>query len=121
MNKQYFYLLLLIALPLFGSRSAALAFKFVEKDDQGTHVRAPFVHVDVGNPDQDGKRVKVKAPFVKVDNPPGQGNAQVKAPLTHVTRDAHTGATQVRAPFAKVEKPTAGTNYSRRESKGAVH
>src|SRR5262249_45337197 len=112
MNKQYLYLLFLIAVSLFGSKNTALAYKFVEKDDQGTHVRAPFVNIDVGSPDQDGKRVRVKAPFVNVDNPPGPGNAQVNAPMTHVTRDAGTGTTNVNAPFAKVEKPTAGTEIS---------
>ena len=113
MNKQYLYLLFLIAFSLFGSKSTALAFKFVEKDDQGnTHVRAPFVHVDVGSPDQDGKRVRVKAPFVNVDNPPGPGNAQVNAPMTHLTRDAESGTTNVKAPFTNVDKPTAGTEIS---------
>ncbi|PWU02842.1 MAG: hypothetical protein C5B53_01155 [Candidatus Melainabacteria bacterium] len=121
MNKQYLYLPFLIALTFFASKSTALAYKFVEKDGEGTHVRAPFVHVDVGSPDQDGKRVRVKAPFVNVDNPPGSGNAQVNAPMTHVTRDAQSGTTNVKAPFTKVDKPTNGTEISTPVSTGTEY
>lgn len=122
MNKQYLYLLSFILVPLSTVQNAAFGFKFVEKDDQGvTHVRAPFVHVDVGEPDPDGKRVHVKAPFVNVDNPPGPGNVQVNAPLTHVTRDTENGTTSVKAPFTKVEKPTAGSSVSTNTSTGTEY
>lgn len=112
MDKQYLYLLLLILAWPLGATNCALAFKFVEKDAGGTHIRAPFVHVDVPGEGGEGKNVRVRAPFVKVDNPPGPGNAQVKAPLTRVGKDAGTGDVKVKAPFTKVDNPPGKGNVN---------
>ncbi len=81
MNKLF---VSLSSMFLFAFPISAQALKLVEKDSQGTHIKVPFVHVDVGGTTDSDKHVHVKAPFVKVDNPPGDNNASVKAPLTKV-------------------------------------
>jgi len=101
-NKQV--LKFLCATLLMTSGGKALAFKFVEKDPDGTtHIRAPFVHVDVSPQDEAGSHVKVKAPFTHVYNRPQYyGSPSVKAPFTKVQADEVTGAPRVDAPFTKV-------------------
>jgi hypothetical protein len=112
MEKQHLYLLFLMLAWLSGSADCALAFKIVEKDADGTHIRAPFVHVDVPGANGEGSNVRVRAPFVKVDNPPGDGNVKVKAPFTKVGTDASTGDVKVNAPFTKVDNPPGKGNVN---------
>ncbi|PZM82655.1 MAG: hypothetical protein DKT66_11720 [Candidatus Melainabacteria bacterium] len=71
-------------------------------DGNGTHVKVPFVDVNVGGPEG----VKVKAPFVKYNCDDG---AQVKAPF--VKYNSADGA-QVKAPFVKVNSPSTNQGSS---------
>lgn len=71
-------------------------------DGNGTHVRVPFVDVNVGGPEG----VKVKAPFVKYNCDDG---AQVKAPF--VKYNSADGA-QVKAPFVNVNSPNTNQGSS---------
>ncbi len=79
--------------------------KLFKKDANGsTHVNLPFIHVDREFDSHGRKTVKVRAPFVKIDNPPGADNVHVSAPFTKVGH-AQPGTTQVKAPFVKVNNP----------------
>ncbi len=90
---------------LLSSSLAPVQAKVVEKDaNGGTHVNLPFLHVDTNYDAQGRKYVKVRAPFVNVENPPGEGNAKVSAPFTKV-RESGNDSTQVRAPFVRVNNP----------------
>lgn len=71
-------------------------------DANGTHVKAPFVDVNVGGPEG----VRVKAPFVKYNSAEG---AQVKAPFVQYNNAA---GTSVKAPFANVNSPPANQGSS---------
>ncbi|CAN5423182.1 hypothetical protein BH10CYA1_BH10CYA1_02840 [soil metagenome] len=83
--------------------------KLFQKDRNGsTHVNLPFIHVDREFDAHGNKHVKVRAPFVKVDNPPGENNARVSAPFTKVTHHAN-GTTSVKAPFTKTTEHRNGT------------
>lgn len=86
-------------------------------DGNGTHVKVPFVDVNVGGPEG----VKVKAPFVKYNCDEG---AQVKAPFVKynsadgtkvkapfVKYNSGDGA-QVNAPFVNVNSPNANQGSS---------
>ncbi len=100
MNKA----LLTIAGLLIAIQLPAQA-KLFKKDANGsTHVNLPFIHVDREFDSHGRKTVKVRAPFVKVDNPPGANNVHVSAPFTKVGH-AQPGTTQVKAPFVKVNNP----------------
>lgn len=71
-------------------------------DGNGTHVKVPFVDVNVGGPEG----VKVKAPFVKYNCDEG---AQVKVPF--VKYNSADGA-QVKAPFVNVNSPNTNQGSS---------
>lgn len=71
-------------------------------DGNGTHVKVPFVDVNVGGPEG----VKVKAPFVKYNCDDG---AQVKAPF--VKYNSADGA-QVKAPFVNVNSQNTNQGSS---------
>ncbi len=71
-------------------------------DGNGTHVKAPFVDVNVGGPDG----VRVKAPFVKYNSDEG---ARVKAPF--VKYNSADGA-QVKAPFVNINSPANNSGSS---------
>jgi len=66
-------------------------------DTDGTHVKVPFVNVDVGG---QTSGVRVKAPFINYNTKDG---AKVKAPF--VNYDSHDGA-RVKAPFVNVGAPS---------------
>ena len=64
-------------------------------DADGTHVKVPFVNVDVGGK---GSGVKVKAPFVNYDTDHG---AKVHAPFVKVGKD---DGVKVKAPFVNINR-----------------
>lgn len=68
----------------------------------GTHVKVPFVDVNVGGPDG----VRVKAPFVKYNCDEG---AQVKAPF--VKYNSADGA-KIKAPFVNINQPSSNQDSS---------
>ncbi len=94
-----------VAAVVYQCAVPAEAFKFLEKDPDGTtHINAPFVHVDVHHNADGQKDVSVDAPFTHVRNPAGGDNLQMSAPFTglHTNPD---GTRSVNAPFTKV-RPT---------------
>lgn len=104
MYRKHLYVAVFLLAPGLGCAIGAQAYDIVEKEADGsTHVRIPFIRVDVDHPGTPGKHVHVKAPFINVDNPAGEDNVQVKAPWTRVKRDPTTGNTNVRAPFIKMD------------------
>lgn len=78
------------------------AVNISKTDGNGTHVKAPFVDVNVGGPDG----VKVKAPFVKYNADEGP---QVKAPF--VKYNSADGA-QVKAPLVNINSPSENQGSS---------
>jgi hypothetical protein len=71
-------------------------------EGSGTHVKAPFVDVNVGGPEG----VRVKAPFVKYNSNDG---AAVKAPFVKYNS---AGGTSVKAPLVNVNSPEANQGSS---------
>lgn len=69
------------------------AVNVTSNDTDGTHIKAPFINVDVGG---QGPAVKVKAPFVKYDSDNGP---QVKAPFTKYNMD---DGIRIKAPFVDI-------------------
>lgn len=72
-------------------------------DTDGTHVKVPFVDVNVGGQSQG---VKVKAPFVNYNT---QDGAQVKAPFVNLQGK---GGVKVKAPFVNINHGNPGNSHA---------
>lgn len=103
-GQKYIRWLFIFSLLASLSYASADAFKFVEKDSDGTtHVRAPFVHVDIHHKADGTKNVSVDAPFTHVRHPGGGNNVQVSAPFTKINPRSEKNV-HVATPFVKVMK-----------------
>jgi hypothetical protein len=112
-ERKNLWWLLTFSLLASLSYGSANAYEFVEKDSHGTtHIRAPFVHVDVHHKANGEKNVSVDAPFTHVRHPAGGNRVQVRAPFTKINPQGEPNV-HVRAPFTKVMKQPDGSLHAR--------